>query len=53
MRMLKVTLIFVALALGLNACAGIMEFRLPKEFDGKKTVQDPPVVQAFSDRKTV
>lgn len=53
MRAFKLSLLLMVLALGLGACAGVMEFRLPKEFDGKKKVQDPPVTQAFPETRTV
>ena len=30
------------LALGLQACAGVLEFRLPKQYEHKKVKEDPP-----------
>lgn len=29
--------------LGVQGCAGFVEFRTPKEFNGKKVIEDPPV----------
>ena len=43
MKRRALSLVLMILALGfLGACAHVVEFRVPKEFQGKKVKEDPP-----------
>ena len=40
---MKFRLLALSIALlSLNGCAGLMEFHIPKEFEGQKVKEDPP-----------
>ena len=41
-RLITAILLGAAFAALGSGCAGIFEFKVPREFDGKKKVEDPP-----------
>ncbi len=53
MKQLKLAWVIAALAALGTGCAHIVEMRVPREFKGKKQIEDPPVSLAPSQAQEV